>query len=150
MNKLNKSASKVMPSSLFNSIKSELIKLGLSVSHESITSHECEVKNGDFVVAYISRKVGITKGYLSVVIAPENISIIDSHISNLNDVSIKLNSKTKGRYISSSNYSGFDNKGTQTLLDSNEHVGGAYKLEISNSFSSVEQFFHSLFTAIAK
>lgn len=138
---------KTMPELMFNNIKKELSPLGLSITYESATSHECVVKHNGHIIAYISRKVGIKKGYLSVVIAPELINTLDAQFRPKDDITVKLNSKTKGRYVSSSNYSGFDNKRTQRFLDTNEHVGCAYKLDISASFRCVSQFFGELIKA---
>ncbi|MFQ3249100.1 MAG: hypothetical protein ACI9O6_000904 [Glaciecola sp.] len=141
MPNLNQLEKKTMSEFMFNKIKKELTPLGISISYESDTSHECVVKHNQNTIAYISRKVGITKGYLSVVIAPELINTLDVQLRPIDGITVKLNSRTKGRYVSSSNYSGFENKQTQRFLDTNEHVGCAYKLDVSSTFLCIGQFF---------
>jgi hypothetical protein len=150
MPNLNQIETKTMPELMFNNIKKELTPLGLSITHESATSHECVVTHNQNIIAYISRKVGITKGYLSVVVAPELINTLDVQLGPIDDITVKLNSRTKGRYVSSSNYSGFENKQTQRFLDTDEHVGCAYKLDISTTFRCVGQFFGELVTTSAR
>jgi hypothetical protein len=88
--------------------------------------------------SYISRKTGLKKGVLVVTLHPSMSSKLDSMTSKMNGVSI---SPGKGsRYISSSNYRGFDSKGYSPQLTSNEHQAVAYKVDVSGGFSTLKSF----------
>jgi len=109
-----------------------------AIPSKSRTSKELAILRDDNTVAYISRKTGLKKGVLVVTLHPSMSSKLDSMTSKMNGVSI---SPGKGsRYISSSNYRGFDSKGYSPQLTSNEHQAVAYKVDVSGGFSTLKSF----------
>jgi hypothetical protein len=87
---------------------------------------------------YISRITGLKKGELVVVAEPSIARSLDSAVSELDGVVIR-NGKG-GRYVSSSNYNKFQNKGG--LEGTNEHYGAAYTLDINSDLKPVSTFFN--------
>lgn len=120
-------------------IREHVAELSLAaIPSKSRTSKELAILRGDNTVAYISRRTGLKKGILVVTLHPSMASKLDSVASKMNGVSI---SPGKGsRYISSSNYRGFDSKGYYTQLTSNEHQAAAYKVDVSGGFNTLKSF----------
>ncbi|WP_218397433.1 hypothetical protein [Alteromonas lipotrueae] len=120
-------------------IREHVAELSLeAIPSKSRTSKELAILRGDNTVAYISRKTGLKKGVLVVTFHPSMSSKLDSMTSEMNGVSI---SPGKGsRYISSSNYRGFNSKGYSSQLTSNEHQAVAYKVDLSEGFNTLKSF----------
>ncbi len=120
-------------------IREHVAELSLeAIPSKSRTSKELAIVRGDNTVAYISRKTGLKKGVLVVTLHPSMSSKLDSMTSKMSGVSI---SPGKGsRYISSSNYKGFDSKGYSPQLTSNEHQAVAYKVDVSGGFNTLKSF----------
>ncbi|MFY0678231.1 MAG: hypothetical protein JXR18_13185 [Neptuniibacter sp.] len=86
---------------------------------------------------YISRTTGLKKGELVVVADPSIVKTLDLKVGPLKGVSIRTG--RSGRYISSSNYKRYRNKGE--LDRTNEHFGAAYTLDVSSDLTAVSSFF---------
>lgn len=120
-------------------IREHVAELSLeAIPSKSRTSKELAIVRGENTVAYISRKTGLKKGVLVVTLHPSMGSKLDSMTSKMSGVSI---SPGKGsRYISSSNYKGFDSKGYSPQLVSNEHQAVAYKVDVSGGLNPLNAF----------
>ncbi|QCZ94375.1 uracil-DNA glycosylase family protein [Salinimonas iocasae] len=114
-------------------IREQVAQLNLIVApSKSRTSKELSILRGDNTVAYISREAGLKKGILVVKLHPSMRSKLDSMASEMGGVSISPG--TGSRYISSSNYRGFDSRGYSSQLTSNQHQAVAYKVDVSGGF----------------
>jgi hypothetical protein len=125
----------------YNEIKLTKIIVALGLTNQAITSRtskELAVFSNDKILCYISRKTGMTKGYMLAVVAP-NVSLkIDGRIGNLENVTVKMGKTT--RYISSSNYRLFNNVGDCAELESNEPFGAAYQIRVSPDMTEMSEF----------
>lgn len=120
-------------------IREHVAELSLeAIPSKSRTSKELAILRGDKTVAYISRKTGLKKGALVVTLHPSMSSKLDSMTSKMNGVSISPGKDS--RFISSSNYRGFDSKGYSSQLASNEHQAVAYKVDVSKGFNTLKSF----------
>ncbi|MEW9798011.1 hypothetical protein [Alteromonas sp. CYL-A6] len=125
-----------MLESVERQIKEELAKIGLSVRpNKSRTSKELAILKGEKVIAYISRKSGLKNGTLTLSVHPKAARNLDRQIGGIDGVSI--HQRRGSRYISSSNYSGFNSKGYCPQFKTNEHQAAAYKIDVSRGFSGL-------------
>ena len=108
----------------------------------SETAKELAILKDDTVVAYISRSVGLGKGVLNVVINPRYSCNMDALTADISGISIRTysKSKSKSRYISSSNYWGFKSIGFCNLLESNEHAAAGYKIDFDQYIEGLSLF----------
>lgn len=106
---------------------------------KSRKSKELAVTLGDVVIAYISRKTGLKDANLTVCLHPKYKEKMDNLVQQLDNVNIKVGRQS--RYISSSNYQGFNSKGFSTEINSNEHIAIAYTVDVSNDYSMLNSFF---------
>lgn len=91
---------------------------------QSRATKELAVMKEDKVIAYISRKTAIKSGQLVVCLHPKFAKLIDAAIAAEADIQIRPGRQS--RYISSSNYRGFESKGWTKEIDTNEHIAVAY------------------------
>ncbi|WJG09217.1 hypothetical protein [Aliiglaciecola sp. LCG003] len=106
------------------------------------SSKELAVFNNSNILCYISRKTGLTKGQMVVVIHPDLALKVDKTIDTSDNISISVGKST--RYISSSNYKLFDNVGDCPELESNEPFGAAYRIQVSSDFAEISDFLNTL------
>jgi hypothetical protein len=105
---------------------------------KSRTSKELAIFHNDNILCYISRKTGLTQGYMVAVINLKLATQVDSFVGSLSDVTIRPGKTT--RYISSSNYRLFDNVGDCPELKSNESFGAAYRIQSTPDMSQISDF----------
>ena len=112
-------------------IKEQLAELSLSTAPtKSRTSKEIPVVKGTETIAYVSRKTGLKKGFMVVALHPKNARKVDNLVEGMEGVTIRPGRRS--RYISSSNYNGFNSKGYTSELQSNEHQAAAYDVDTRN------------------
>ena len=104
----------------------------------SKNSKELAILKDDTVIAYISRRVGLKDGVLNVAINPRYSRNVDASTADINGISIRT--KSKSRYISSSNYRGFKSKGFCNLLESNEYAAAGYKIDFDQYIEGLSLF----------
>ncbi|MCW8107148.1 hypothetical protein OPS25_01350 [Alteromonas ponticola] len=116
-------------------IKRHLAALNLSVGPvKSRTSKELAIFKGSETIAYVSRKTGLKKGHMIVALHPRMATKIDQMTGELEGVSVSPGKNS--RYISSSNYRGFNSKGYSSQLKSNEHQAAAFKVDVTDGLSA--------------
>ena len=114
-------------------------KFGFSIGIiPSKTAKELAILKDDTVIAYISRRVGLKDGVLNVAINPRYSRNVDASTADINGISIRT--KSKSRYISSSNYRGFKSKGFCNLLESNEHAAAGFKIDFDQYIEGLSLF----------
>jgi hypothetical protein len=117
--------------------------LGLDISYpKSGTSKEMTIYQQNKAIAYISRKTGLKNGIISVVVKPHLASKLDHAIGSVSG--IVISSGKNSRYISSSNYRLFNNARQYSEIDSNEHVGAAYRIEYDERLNGLKIFMDDL------
>lgn len=116
-------------------IRKQVAALNLSaVPAKSRTSKELAIVRDSETIAYVSRKTGLKKGDLVVALHPKMATKLDEITGDLEGVSVSPGKNS--RFISSSNYRGFDSKGYSSQLESNEHQAAAYKVDVTRDFSA--------------
>ena len=122
-------------------LRTELNEIGLKVEPvKSRKSKELAVSHSDDTLAYISRKTGLKDAQLTVCLHPKYKQSMDRKVELIDKVSIKVGKES--RYISSSNYRGFNSKGFSDEINSNEHIAIAYNVDISDSYTALKAFFN--------
>lgn len=118
-------------------LRKELKTLGVIIpAVQSRTTKELAVMKEDKVIAYISRKTAIKSGQLVVCLHPRFAKLIDAAIAAETDIQIRPGRQS--RYISSSNYRGFESKGWTKEIDTNEHIAVAYTVTPSADLSELK------------
>jgi hypothetical protein len=113
-----------------------LAKIGYTISSpKSAKTKEVCVFKGENVLAYISRKTGLSKGQAVVTVHPRNAIKLDKLIGEMEGVTIRMGKES--RFISSSNYSGFNSKGYNKDIDTNEHIAAPYSVDVGSSWNKV-------------
>tara|TARA_R110001592_G_scaffold163208_3_gene396954 strand:+ start:3514 stop:3966 length:453 start_codon:yes stop_codon:yes gene_type:complete len=112
-------------------------ELGFS---NTFTKKEIAILKNEQVITYISRTSGLGKGKLHIVINPILSSKMDMAIDAMPCVKINRNRRCSSRFVSSSNYSGFNNIGYCEALKSGEHVGAGYIIDHENYIAELTSF----------
>ncbi|MDO6838938.1 hypothetical protein Q4602_05630 [Paraglaciecola chathamensis] len=116
-------------------IRKQVADLNLSAGPvKSRTSKELAILRGSETIAYVSRKTGLKKGHMVVSFHPKMATKLDTIAGDLEGVSGSLGKNS--RYISSSNYRGFNSKGFSSKLKSNEHQAAAFKVDVTDGLSA--------------
>ena len=116
-------------------IRKQVAALNLSAGPvKSRTTKELAILNGSETIAYVSRKTGLKKGHLLVSFHPRMAKKLDRIAGDLEGVSVSPGKNS--RYISSSNYSGFNSKGFSSHLKSNEHQAAAFRVDVTDGLSA--------------
>lgn len=102
----------------------------------SRTSEELTILRRNQTIAYVSRKTGLMKGHVVVALHPRMAAKLDKIAGDLGGVSASPGKHS--RYISSSNYNGFNGKGFSSELQSNEHQAAAFKVDIKEGLSVIK------------
>ncbi|WP_220473350.1 hypothetical protein [Vibrio sp. PID23_8] len=122
-------------------LRALLAEMGLDTNpNKSRTSKELAVSSDGAILAYISRKTGLKDARLTVCVHPKHKKEMDHRVQQIDNVSIKTGRNS--RYISSSNYSGFNSKGYCADIDTNEHIAIAYIIEVSGGYQPIISFFN--------
>ncbi len=117
-------------------IRKQVAGLNLSAGPvKSRTSKELAIFKGNETIAYVSRKTGLKKGHMVVALHPRMATKLDRITGDLEGVSVSPGKNS--RYISSSNYSGFNSKGYSSQLKSNEHQAAAFKVDVTRGLSAL-------------
>lgn len=106
--------------------------------------HEIELRKGlgsKSKWVYISRSVGVSKGQLKVVISSRTFKNKNDNLLALDGVIAYLNVQSSGQIFKSSNYQGFENKGT---LGRGEHWGYGYQLPLNDGLRALSSFFSTV------
>ncbi|MGZ9899863.1 hypothetical protein [Shewanella gaetbuli] len=112
-------------------------KLGFS---NASTKKEIAILNNERAIAYISRKTGLSKGVMHIVIEPQNASKMDLIIEDMACIKINPNKRNSSRFISSSNYRDFNSIGFCQLLKSNEPAAAGYIIDAEDCISELKSF----------
>lgn len=124
-----------MQENIEQQIRKQLATLNLTAGPvKSRTSKELAILRGSETIAYVSRKTGLKRGHMIVTLHPKMATKIDKITGELEGVNISPG--TNSRYISSSNYRGFNSKGFSSQLQSNEHQAAAFKIDITKGLAA--------------
>lgn len=126
-----------MRSSFESHLRSELASLGVTIpAVQSRSSKELAITSGGQVIAYISRKTALKSGQLVVCLHPKFAKIIDASVTS--EPNIQIRTGKQSRYISSSNYRGFESKGWTTEISTSEHIAAAYTVTPSADLNELK------------
>lgn len=126
-----------MLESIEQKIRKQVAALNLSAGPvKSRKTKELAILKGSETIAYVSRKTGLKKGHMVVALHPKMATKLDRKAGDLKGVSVSPGKNS--RYISSSNYSGFNSKGYSSQLKSNEHQAAAFRIDASEGMSCLK------------
>ncbi|RDV23913.1 hypothetical protein DXV75_16730 [Alteromonas aestuariivivens] len=147
--KLSTSAAKAASSSLSNfaspsdgfmqsgfeqRLRESLQAAGLKVAPiKGRKSKELAILSGDVTIAYVSRKSGLKKGELVIVVHPRFAQKLDKATADIYGVKVRMGCKS--RFVSSSNYHGFNSKDWTDQILTNEHIAAAYTVDVNDGLS---------------
>jgi hypothetical protein len=131
------SITKCIAPSVERNILNTCYEVGFS---NTFTKKEIAVLKNEQVIAYISRTSGLGKGKLHIVINPILSSKMDMAIDAMPCVEINRNRRCSSRFVSSSNYRGFNNIGYCEALKSGEHVGAGYIIDHKDYIAELASF----------
>ena len=128
-----------MLSTVEANVRAKLLSHGLTVPiNKSRSSKELEVLLDGETVAYISRKTSLKKGLLVISVHPRFLSSLDQQFHGITGIQART---VKGsRFISSSNYKGFNSKEWTSEITTQEHIAVSFSVEFDGEMRNLSQF----------